>query len=58
MDGIEFSGVTVLHDFISDNEEASLTETVDQSPWLASQSGRYKQVSYCGKLSFTSVSFI
>lgn len=42
--GFRFDGATVLNDFISEEEEKTLIEKIDESPWLPSQSGRNKQV--------------
>ena len=44
MQGIEFSGVFVVRDFISQDEESRLVSTIDETPWMVSQSGRRKQV--------------
>ncbi|KAL5110829.1 hypothetical protein TcWFU_008639 [Taenia crassiceps] len=41
--GFRFHGATVLNDFISEEEEETLIKTIDESPWLPSQSGRNKQ---------------
>ncbi|VDK32536.1 unnamed protein product [Taenia asiatica] len=43
MEGFRFNGVTVLNDFISEEEETTLIKKIDESPWLPSQSGRNKQ---------------
>ena len=37
-------GVTVVKDFLSTEEEASIVEAIDRQPWANSQSGRQKQV--------------
>ena len=42
---VEFPGVFISPDFISDEEEHSIVAAIDESPWKPSQSGRFKQVS-------------
>lgn len=44
--GISFEGVYVQNDFITTAEEAVLMKGIDEMPWVASQSGRRKQVSF------------
>lgn len=44
---LEFSGVSVIQEFTSLEEEKELVEAIDQEPWAESQSGRRKQVSQC-----------
>lgn len=50
-EGIEFPGVHVQPDFITEEEEKNLMEGIDGMPWDISQSGRRKQVenSYSAK---------
>uniref|UniRef100_A0A183THZ4 Alpha-ketoglutarate-dependent dioxygenase alkB homolog 4 n=1 Tax=Schistocephalus solidus TaxID=70667 RepID=A0A183THZ4_SCHSO len=43
INGPTFPGVTVLLEFISEAEEEALIHEIDSSPWVPSQSGRYKQ---------------
>lgn len=38
-----FSGVTLIEDFVTPDEEAELVQLMDQDPWRLSQSGRRKQ---------------
>ena len=40
-----FEGVTVVKDFLSQQEEASVVSAIDSEHWASSQSGRRKQVS-------------
>ncbi len=42
--GLGFNGVTVIRDFIGEEEERELVTRIDQSQWVRSQSGRCKQV--------------
>lgn len=42
--GLEFPGVYIQSDFLSENEEAALMRGIDEMPWDISQSGRRKQV--------------
>ncbi|VDK77654.1 unnamed protein product [Dibothriocephalus latus] len=51
LDGPSFHGVTVLLEFISETEEEALVREIDTSPWVPSQSGRYKQ-DYGAKVNF------
>ncbi|VDD83623.1 unnamed protein product [Mesocestoides corti] len=46
-DGFKFFGITILDEFLSEEEEADLIRKIDASPWVPSQSGRSKQVHYC-----------
>lgn len=39
-----FSGVTLIEDFVTPEEEAELVQLMDRDPWRLSQSGRRKQV--------------
>lgn len=55
--GIEFTGVFVLPDFISESEETDLMTGIDSQPWDISQSGRRKQVSINFKLDSLCVSY-
>lgn len=41
---IDFPGVEIFHNFISESEEQCLHEKVNSSEWKVSQSGRQKQV--------------
>ncbi len=41
---VEFSGVTIVKDFISPLIERDLIQQIDSSRWAESQSGRMKQV--------------
>lgn len=45
---LEFDGVTVVQEFISDDQEQALVQAIDRQPWAESQSGRRKQVRGCG----------
>lgn len=45
-EGIEFPGVYVGTDFLSEEEEIILMQGIDGMPWDISQSGRRKQVSF------------
>ena len=40
-----FEGVTVVKDFLSQQEEATVVSAIDSEHWASSQSGRRKQVS-------------
>ncbi|BHF64324.1 alkB, alkylation repair 4 [Sparganum proliferum] len=51
IDGPTFHGVTLLLEFISEAEEEALIHEIDMSPWVPSQSGRYKQ-DYGAKVNF------
>lgn len=42
--GIEFPGVVVKPEFISESERTDLMTGIDELPWDISQSGRRKQV--------------
>ena len=37
-------GIYIVKDFVSEEEEAELSEVIDRSPWVDLQSGRRKQV--------------
>ena len=41
---MEFLGIEMLRDFVTEEEEERLREEVDRTPWVDSQSGRRKQV--------------
>ena len=41
---IEFLGIEMIRDFVTEEEEVWLREEVDKTPWVDSQSGRRKQV--------------
>ena len=43
----DFTGVTVLKEFVSKEEEAEIVGAIDCCAWVESQSGRRKQVSDC-----------
>ncbi len=43
-DGLNFPGVFVLPNFVTEEEEQTLVAAIDESPWKPSQSGRVKQV--------------
>lgn len=40
----DFEGVSVVKDFVSVEEEASIVQAIDSNRWAESQSGRQKQV--------------
>jgi len=40
---VNFSGIVVIPDFISSDEETELVKNLDDLPWDISQSGRRKQ---------------
>lgn len=40
---LAFPGVTIVLDFLSEDEEARLIANIDSQPWVLSQSGRRKQ---------------
>lgn len=42
-EGIPFPGVKIIQDFISEEEERDLMNSIDEVPWDLSQSGRRKQ---------------
>ena len=44
-DRVPLNGITVIEDFITEEEEKLLHSMINQSPWTMSQSGRRKQVS-------------
>ncbi|EPB72422.1 hypothetical protein ANCCEY_08493 [Ancylostoma ceylanicum] len=44
-DVIDINGLMVVHDFLSESEEADIIEMIDGVEWVLSQSGRRKQVS-------------
>ena len=44
----ELKEVTVVKDFVSEEEERCIVAEIDGSRWAESQSGRRKQVSLCG----------
>lgn len=46
-----FPGVTLIEDFVTREEEASMVQLMDQEPWKLSQSGRRKQ-DYGPKVNF------
>lgn len=46
-----FSGVTLIEDFVTPEEEAELVQLMDRDPWRLSQSGRRKQ-DYGPKVNF------
>uniref|UniRef100_A0A5K3FRG9 Fe2OG dioxygenase domain-containing protein n=1 Tax=Mesocestoides corti TaxID=53468 RepID=A0A5K3FRG9_MESCO len=50
-DGFKFFGITILDEFLSEEEEADLIRKIDASPWVPSQSGRSKQ-DYGAKVNF------
>ena len=41
---LEFPGVILIPEFVSEEEEAEIVQIIDESPWKPSQSGRWKQV--------------
>lgn len=41
---LSFPGVKIIQDFISEEEERDLMNSIDEVPWDLSQSGRRKQV--------------
>ena len=41
---INFKGVNIVENFVSEAEELDLVFKMDKSPWIDSQSGRRKQV--------------
>lgn len=41
-------GISVMLDFLNDDEETDLLQAIDTIPWDVSQSGRRKQVSIYG----------
>ena len=43
-ESIELSGIHIIEDFTSEQEEDWLREEVDKTVWVDSQSGRRKQV--------------
>ena len=43
-DGLKFSGVTVIQDFITAEREEEIVAQIEAWPWVESQSGRRKQV--------------
>ena len=43
-DAIEIDGLTLIHDFLTEREESSILEMIDNVEWVQSQSGRRKQV--------------
>jgi uncharacterized protein with PIN domain len=43
-DSVEFSGIDILYNYVSEDEEASLCTQIDEVEWKPSQSGRLKQV--------------
>lgn len=43
---IDLSGVTVIENFISKDEELFIVSEIEKFPWRVSQSGRRKQVVY------------
>jgi len=42
---LNFPGIHVVTDFVSEAEELELCNAIDRVPWVDSQSGRRKQVS-------------
>ena len=51
-EGSNFSGVTVVKEFITESEEESLIHQMDSLQWAESQSGRKKQVSSLVSISY------
>lgn len=43
-DGLDFSGVTVIQEFITAEREGEMVAQIEAWPWAESQSGRRKQV--------------
>jgi len=41
-----FNGILINHEFISEEEESTLINSLDAMPWDVSQSGRRKQVCF------------
>jgi alkylated DNA repair protein alkB family protein 4 len=41
---IDFPGIFLLNNFITEDEEEKLVKEIDNIPWVDSQSGRRKQV--------------
>lgn len=41
---VEFDGVRVVQEFLSEDQEQVLVQAIDTQPWTESQSGRRKQV--------------
>lgn len=51
---LEFAGVELVEGFVDEEEEKSLHEQIEQTPWTDSQSGRRKQVHVqCSRSKFT-----
>lgn len=48
---MEFSGIEIIHDFVSGEEEEEICTTIDKTPFVLSQSGRRKQ-DYGPKVNF------
>ena len=46
------SGITVIEDFITKDEEKFMVEEIEKFPWQVSQSGRQKQVGQHGQYIF------
>ena len=46
-EGLVFDGVTIIKDFINEEEENSLIREINVCGWAESQSGRRKQVKIC-----------
>ena len=44
VDKIRLEGVTVIPDFVNEDEERTIVSEIDKTIWKASQSGRRKQV--------------
>ena len=45
-DFLDFPGIALIRDFISDQEEQWLDQEINKTVWVNSQSGRRKQVQY------------
>lgn len=44
--GFDFPGIELIPEFVTVDEELEICNSIDQVPWVDSQSGRRKQVSY------------
>ena len=41
---VSFPGIDIISEFVTEAEEQFLCDSIDAGRWIASQSGRYKQV--------------